>query len=57
LLERLGAGEPLTALQWLAGHGCGAEAELGEAEQVVRAYQDSPERQAVLASLAALHRR
>jgi hypothetical protein len=35
LLERLGAGEPLTALQWLAGHGCDAEAELGEAEQVV----------------------
>ncbi len=57
LLERLGAGEPLTALQWLAGHGCDAEAELGEAEQVVRAYQDSPERQAMLASLAALHRR
>jgi hypothetical protein len=57
LLERLGAGEPLTALQWLAGHGCDAEAELGEAEQVVRAYQDSPARQAMLASLAALHRR
>ena len=56
LRERLGAGEPLTALQWLAGHGCDAEAELGEAEQVVRAYQDSPERQAMLASLAALHR-
>ena len=57
LLERLGAGEPLTALQWLAGHGCDAEAELGEAEQVVRAYQDSPERRAMLASLAGLHRR
>jgi hypothetical protein len=57
LLERLSAGEPLTALQWLASHGCDAETELGEAEQVVRAYQDSPERQAMLASLAALHRR
>jgi hypothetical protein len=57
LLERLGAGEPLTVLQWLAGHGCNVEAELGEAEQIVRAYQDSPERQAMLASLAALHRR
>lgn len=57
LLERLGAGEPLTALQWLAGHGCDAEAALVEAEQVVRAYQDSRERQAMLASLAALHRR
>ena len=43
-------------LQWLAGHGCDAEAELGEAEQVVRAYQDSPERQALLANLAALRR-
>jgi hypothetical protein len=57
LLERLGAGEPLTALRWLAGHGCDAEAELGEAEQIVRAYQDSPERQAMLTSLATLHRR
>jgi hypothetical protein len=57
LLERLGAGEPMTALQRLAGHRCDAEAELGEAEQIVRAYQDSPERQAMLASLAALHRR
>lgn len=37
--------------------GFDAEAELAEAEQVVRAYQDSPERQAMLASLAALHRR
>jgi hypothetical protein len=57
LLERLGAGEPLTTLQWLAGHGCAAEAELEEAQQVVRAYQDSPERQATLASLGALRRR
>ena len=57
LLERLGAGEPLTALQWLAGHGCDAEAELSLAEAVVGAYQDSPERQAMLASLVALHRR
>jgi hypothetical protein len=57
LSERLGAGEPLEALQWLASHGCDADAELGEAEQVVRAYQDSPERQATLASLAALGRR
>jgi hypothetical protein len=56
LPERLGGGEPLTALQWLAGHGCDAQAELGEAEQVVRAYQDSSQRQAMLASLAALRR-
>ena len=55
LPARLGAGAPLTALQWLAGHGCDAEGELAQAEEVVRAYQDSPERQAMLASLAALH--
>jgi hypothetical protein len=56
LLSRLGAGEPLTALNWLAGHGCNAEAELNEGEDLVRAYRDSPERAAMLASLARLHR-
>jgi hypothetical protein len=57
LLERLGAGAPLSALQWLAGHGCVAEEELSAAETVVGAYQDAPERQAMLTSLAALHRK
>jgi hypothetical protein len=57
LLKRLGAGAPLSALQWLAGAGCAAEDELSEAETVVRAYQDAPERRAMLASLAALHRK
>jgi len=57
LLEQLGAGEPLTTLQWLAGHGCDAEAELAEAETIVKTYQDSPERQTMLAGLASLHRR
>jgi hypothetical protein len=57
LPERLGAGAPLSALQWLAGQGCAAEDELSEAETIVRAYQDAPERQAMLASLAALHRK
>jgi hypothetical protein len=57
LLERLGAGRPLTALQWLAGHGCYAEAELTEAEAVVRIYQDSNGRSAMLSSLADLHRK
>lgn len=56
LLERLGAYEPLTALVWLAGHGCEAEPELSEAEEVIRAYQDSPQRAAMLASLEKLHR-
>jgi len=57
LLSRLGAGEPLTALKWLAGHGCNAEAELSEAEDVVRSYQESPDRAAMLASLAQLRRK
>jgi hypothetical protein len=47
----------LTALKWLAGHGCNAEAELSEAEDVVRTYQDSPDRAAMLASLAQLRRK
>jgi hypothetical protein len=57
LLSRLGAGEPLTALKWLAEHGCNVEAELSDAEDVVRTYQDSPDRAAMLASLARLHRK
>ena len=55
LLDRLGAYEPLTALVWLAGHGCEAEAELSEAEAVIPTYQDSRERAAMLATLAKLH--
>jgi hypothetical protein len=54
LLERLGEGRPLTALQWLAGHGCDAEAELTEAEAVVRTYQDSLFRSVMLSSLEEL---
>jgi hypothetical protein len=57
LLSRLGAGEPLTALIWLAGHGCNAEAELSQAEDLVRSYQDSPDRAAMLAGLAQLRRK
>jgi hypothetical protein len=57
LLDRLGVYAPLTALQWLAGNGCNAEAQLSDAEAVVRTYQDSPERAAMLASLARLHRK
>jgi hypothetical protein len=57
LLERLGGHEPLTALAWLAGHGCNADAELGEAEALIRSYQDSPRRAAMLATLAQLHRK
>ena len=57
LLDRLGAYEPLTALVWLAGHGCDAEGELSEAEAVIRTYQDLPARAAMLATLAQLHRK
>jgi len=57
LLSRLGAGEPLTALSWLAGRGCNADAELSAAEEVVRTYQGSPERESMLANLAQLRRK
>jgi hypothetical protein len=57
LLGRLGAGAPLTALQWLASHGCDTDAALSEAEELVRSYQDSPARSAMLASLGQLHRK
>ncbi|HME27694.1 MAG TPA: hypothetical protein VKI44_41295 [Acetobacteraceae bacterium] len=57
LLSRLGSDSPLTALQWLASHGCDADGALTEAEELVRNYQDSPDRAAMLASLAQLHRK
>ncbi|MGA2568038.1 MAG: hypothetical protein ABSF41_14565 [Pseudolabrys sp.] len=47
----------MTALTWLAGHGCEAEPELSEAEELIRTYQDSPERAAMLATLEKLHRK
>jgi hypothetical protein len=56
LLERLGIGSPLIALQWVAAHGCNADDELTEAETLVRSYQDSPVRAAMLTRLAELHR-
>lgn len=54
--ERLGLGEPLAALLWLAGHGCDADAQLSEAQDVVAAYQPSPERETMAAALAKLKR-
>ncbi len=57
LLDRLGAYQPLTALVWAAGHGCEAEPELSEAEELIRTYQDSPARVAMLATLENLHRK
>jgi hypothetical protein len=57
LLGRLGRGGHFSALIWLASHGCDADAAVGEAEALLRAYQDSPARTAVLAELAQLHRK
>ena len=54
LLGRLGAGKPLDALVWIASHGCEADGAVTEAEQLVRDYQDSPARTAMLATLARL---
>ncbi len=54
MLERMGTGEPLPALIWLARHGCAPTAELSEAEQLVQTYQDAPERAAMLATLGQL---
>jgi hypothetical protein len=48
LLERLGGDGAFAALLWLAGHGCDADGELKQAEELVRSYQDSPKRAAVL---------
>ena len=39
------------------GHGCEAEPELSEAEELILTYQDSPARVAMLATLAKLHRK
>ncbi len=57
LLSRLGGSEPLPALVWLAQHGCAADAELGDATALVERYQDSPEREAMLATLSQLRRK
>jgi len=54
LLERLGNGEQLPDLIWLAGHGCEAGAELSEAVALVNAYRDSPGRKEMLAELTRL---
>jgi len=57
LLERLGNGEQLPDLIWLAGHGCEAEPELNEAIALVNAYRDSPGRAEMLAELTRLQAR
>ncbi|HKD77351.1 MAG TPA: hypothetical protein VKB76_17735, partial [Ktedonobacterales bacterium] len=57
LLSRLGTAQPLSALQWVAAHGCDADGMLDEAAALVGTYQDSPDRSAMLATLAQLHRK
>jgi hypothetical protein len=54
LLERLGNGEALPDLIWLAAHGCDAGVELGEAVALVNAYRDSPGKAGMLATLTRL---
>ena len=57
LLDRLGAYEPLTALLWLASHGCDADATLSEAEALIKTYQPSPSSGLMLGRLERLHRK
>jgi hypothetical protein len=57
LLDRLGTGDQFNALIWLASHGCDAEADLSEAENLIRTYETSPASAALLTKLAALHRK
>jgi hypothetical protein len=57
LVERLGIGHPLMAVQWFAAQGCDAEKELSEAESLVRAYGEAPQRAEILAALARLHQK
>jgi len=56
LLSRLGGDAQFSALIWPAEHRCEPEEELIEAEDLIRAYQASPDRTAMLATLAQFHR-
>lgn len=57
LLDRLGTGDQFNAAVWLGSHGCDADVGLNETEDLIRTYQDSPARAAMLAKLVALHRK
>ena len=48
LLDRMGTGHPLRALDWLHRTRCDTKAEVGEAEELVGAHQDSPRREEML---------
>jgi hypothetical protein len=55
LLERMGNGHPLRALEWLHQRDCNTRTELGDAEELVGAYQDSPGWAAMLTRLGEMH--
>jgi len=52
-----GVDQPALPLLRLAKHGCDADAVLSQAESLVRGYQDSPQRSAMLAALADARRK
>ncbi len=47
----------MPALTWLAGHGCDVNDELSAVASLALAYQDAPERAAMLDTLAQLQRK
>lgn len=49
-----GIDQPLTNLLWFASKGCDAEAALNDGEALVRAYGDTPDRELMLARIAAM---
>ena len=56
-LMRGSCGTAVTALVWLASHGCRADRALADAAAIVAAYQDSPRRATTLTEIDSLRRR
>lgn len=54
LLNRLGQGYHFDVLVWLAEHGCNTDAQSNDAIAIISAYQESPQRAAMLAKLTRL---
>lgn len=54
LIDRTGVGRPLDSIVWLGEHGCAMPEVFDAADALVRSYQDSPARAAMLAALAKL---
>jgi hypothetical protein len=57
LLGRLGRGDQLNALIWLASNGCEAQAELRETISLIKAYQPSPDSGLMVGRLEALQKK